>query len=186
MPKDIYQFDGKQLTIIDEALKLSYIHPFAPIRIPDNFRKGKSKLPKGFCLAFEGESLANASSVHIEKNDVREGQMLLFYPSSKLKMENFYKDGDLHGPSTYYSEQGEILYKGWFIDGVQQGKCWKYYFQGALYCIETYLDGCLHGSQQYYYPDGTLKTKLCYSHGKLKGNAILYNPSGTIERKIKC
>lgn len=105
------------------------------------------------------------------------------YPDGTKKMECFYLDG-LHGPSTFYSNEGQILSKSWFIHGKQEGKALYFYRSGVLKSAQRYLGGVRHGVQEYYYRDGRLKTRLNYCNGKLNGVVSLYFPDGTLKREI--
>ena len=49
-------------------------------------------------------------------------KMNLYYPDGALKFEQFYRGGLLHGPSTFYHENGAVLAQAWFLDGQRQGK----------------------------------------------------------------
>lgn len=112
------------------------------------------------------------------------GRDATFYPSGKLKMEQFLKDGKLHGPATFYKEDGTILAQGWFVHGLQQGKTLYYHSSGQLHSRLRYLHGNHEGPQEYYYKDGTFKSVLSYSKGKLHGDILLYYPSGRKKREL--
>lgn len=111
-------------------------------------------------------------------------QDTIFYPGDTApKLERFYHDGLLHGPVTFYKENGQLLAQSWYVRGVQQGRARYYYHSGQLYGMQTYRDGKLDGIQSYYYPNGQLKTFLRYHCGCLNGEVWLYYPNGKLKRE---
>ena len=102
----------------------------------------------------------------------------LIYPSGQLKWQGFYRNGVLHGPSTFYSEDGTVLASTLFVEGDRQGDARTYYPSGALHSIQPFSRGLRHGDQHYFYPDGLTKSLIHYQYGKLHGNTLLYYPNG--------
>lgn len=108
----------------------------------------------------------------------------VYYADEKLKLEQAFVDNCLHGPVTFYDEEGKIIARNWYVHGVQQGKSWYYYADGAIYSIERYIKGLMEGLQCYYYSNGCTKTLLNYRKGKLHGDVILYYPNGQKKREL--
>lgn len=108
----------------------------------------------------------------------------LFYPNDSQKAEMFYQSGKLHGPATFFSEDGSILAKSWFFEGLKQGKSWYYKPTGSLQSIQRYKNGKMHGAQEYFYPDGTIRSILKFQNGELDGTVSLYFPNGKIKGEI--
>lgn len=108
----------------------------------------------------------------------------LHYPDESIKMDQYYLDGKLHGPVSFYSPEGRLLARSWFINGQRQGKTFYYYSTGEIYSIQRFFNGEFEGQQQYFYNDGTPKTILNYHQGKLSGEVILYYPNGANKRSI--
>lgn len=109
----------------------------------------------------------------------------LFYPSGNIKHRQFYKHGMLHGPSTYYREDGTILAITWYWNGQKEGKAWMYYASGSLHSLRRYRQGYEEGRQVYYYPNGLLKSQIDYVNHLLDGDVLLYHPNGQLERKLQ-
>lgn len=109
----------------------------------------------------------------------------LRYPGGALKYEQCYQGAVLHGPSTYYGENGIIFSRCWFINGQRQGKMWTCYISGQLHSLQRFRAGERHGIQEYYYPNGLLKTIMPYENGKLHGEVLLYHPNGQTARKLR-
>ncbi|MDN3505871.1 MAG: hypothetical protein P0S96_01415 [Simkaniaceae bacterium] len=107
-----------------------------------------------------------------------------FYPEGGLRYETYRKGEKLHGPSTYYGKNGEILSRSWFFEGQKVGKTWRYYPNGQLYSLERFVDGKPHLVQEYYYIDGSVKTIIPFENGKYHGKTQLFWPDGT--RKREC
>ncbi|HSX12252.1 MAG TPA: hypothetical protein VLF61_02050 [Rhabdochlamydiaceae bacterium] len=102
--------------------------------------------------------------------------------NGRLQYDAYYLNGQLHGPSTFYSDEETILSLTWFYLGKKQGMAWRYYLSGKLYCLERFKNNLSHGKQEYFYEDGTLKTLLHYKGGELHGEARLFWPQGTPKR----
>lgn len=180
---DSYAFENGLLKLIDTEIGLSLEEPFTPVTVPPKPVNGK-RATKGHVVrvrCFDDDSIDEA---YMEKDEVPNGQYLLFYPSGATKMESYYVQGQLHGPSTFFQESGQVLTKSWFIHGNRQGKSWWYYATGALYSIQRFHDNLWHGRQEYYYADGTLKTVMHYTHGVLNGAVRLYASTGNLEREL--
>lgn len=105
------------------------------------------------------------------------------YPNGDIRHEVYRKDGRLHGPSTYYGQDGEVLSLSWFYEGERVGRAMRYYPNGALYCIERYVEGKPHGLQEYFYLDGSVKSLINFAHGIYDGETKLYWPDGTLKRE---
>lgn len=106
------------------------------------------------------------------------------YPSGSKKYECTYKEGKLHGPSRYYSEEGVLLAESYFIEGKREGEVHWFYPSGERYSVQHYRHGVWDGTQEYWYKDGTLKTSMQYVKGTLKGKVVLNNPDGTLMREL--
>lgn len=107
----------------------------------------------------------------------------LFYPNNAIKLQQYSLNNELHGPITFYSEEGRILARSWYVHGVQQGKSWLYDQSGALYALQQMKDGQWEGVQTYYYPSEEKKTVLHYHQGKLDGEVLLYHRNGKLKRQ---
>lgn len=107
-----------------------------------------------------------------------------YHPNGQLAAEQFYLDGLLHGPSTYFSEAGSVLSRHWFIKGKREGKAFSYYPHGSLQSIQRYRNGVWHGRQETFYPDGRLKSAIPYKEGKIHGEVKLYYPGGGLKREL--
>lgn len=106
-----------------------------------------------------------------------------YFPGGQLRYILYRKSGQLHGPSLFFNEQGDLLSETWFLEGKKMGKVLRYYAGGKLYCIERFVEGVYHLEQEYYYLDGQIKTLISYRMGKLHGKAKLFWPSGMLKRE---
>lgn len=159
---------------------------FNPVLVP---RKGQLKegqiLEKGCVLRVFYKNDGALETAYVEKDGLFHGQYLLFYPSGSVKEEVFYEKGQLHGPSSFWSEEGVLLAKSLYVKGKEEGECFWYYPSGVIYSIQRFQRGLWHGLQEYYYEDGTAKTLVKYSKGNLVEEAILYHPDGSLFKRIK-
>lgn len=166
---DVYSFEGGKLVIHDEELNFHWEEEYIPKKISGGRDVAEDKIFK------------YAST----KNGLPDGHCLSYYPSGKVKGECFYKDGKIHGPSTFYSENGKVLAKGWFIENMKQGKNFQYYSSENIYSIKRFKDGKNHGRQEYFYESGAKKTSMSFCDGRLEGDVILYYPTGEGKRTVQ-
>lgn len=174
---DRYEFNGTFLRLEDEELQLSLQEDFVPLLIPANPILGEQL--QGHIIKMD-----LSGGQYLEKHGKRHGQALLLYADGSKKMECFYLDGDLHGPSSFFSEKGALLSKSWFWHGKQEGKCLWYYPSGQLYSIQRYREGQWHLLQEYFWESGQVKSCIPYKNGKLEGEVRLYDAKGKLERSI--
>jgi antitoxin component YwqK of YwqJK toxin-antitoxin module len=109
---------------------------------------------------------------------------VIFYPGGQIKLESYKKNQLLHGPSTFFSEQGKMLVRHWYFNGKREGKGWRWYSTGPLHSLVKYKNGELDGKQWFFYPDGTLKSLLSYKNGVLDGEVLLYYRNGQLKRSL--
>lgn len=143
---------------------------------------------KGY--SFDDQVLSiNDPDLNLNVNEpVPEGKSIIkhvvSYTNDAPKVEQHYLDGVLHGPVSFFAEDGQLLARSWYVHGIQQGKAWFYYNSGEVYSIQRFQDGVWNGIQQFYYKNGILKSLLNYSQGQLDGEVSLYYPSGLKKRML--
>ncbi len=166
----------------------------------------------------------NRYNSHIEKNnkkllskecsstqDIIDGCTSFdYYNNNVLKSVVSFKDGELNGKSTLYTENGNIsrsvnLVKGVvdgpfiryhldkennkfeeinFIDGIKQGIYKVYYKSGALHIKGNFYNDLLQGIDKEYYENGDLKVLCNYKEGWKDGHEITYYQNGQIEKEV--
>lgn len=167
---EIYAFEKGVLKISDPELGIKYERAFNPILIPQNIKETaqwKSHEPVGEVYAYV--------------NGIREGETLLYYPDGGLKARQYYWEGLLHGPSTFFSRDGKILGQSWFIEGKREGKTRLYYTEGQIYSIQNWVNGMKEGKQTTFYPKGGVKSSMEFSQGLLQGEVKLFYPNGQLK-----
>lgn len=182
MKQENYAFEKNILILIDPELDLHVKEPFKPILVP---LSKKEMLPDGYRLRTTGRKDGPYREFLIEKKGIPDGQCLLLFSNGRIKMESYYSNGKLHGPSSFFAEEGQLLSKAWFLHGVQQGKSWSYYLDGSLYAIQRFREGLWQGKQEFFYPDGKLKTLMHYEKGQLQGSVEVYGQQGLLERQLE-
>ncbi len=191
-----------QIEMLDQILKEEkekkqeaetlYQEPKIP---PDySFEKGRLRIEAPEIGLYFDEVFEPASASHLskipgsyvfeKKNEIAEGECLLYDREGWLKGRWYYKAGKLHGPSTFYTREGNILARGWFIEDLQVGINRQFYASGKLYSLKRFKEGEPHGLQEYFYENGLLKSHLEYSRGYLNGIVQLYYPNGVMKREI--
>jgi antitoxin component YwqK of YwqJK toxin-antitoxin module len=103
---------------------------------------------------------------------------------SKAFCTSYYNlEGQLHGPSTTYNKDGQLLTITWYFAGQKQGWSRYYWNDGALYCQLPYRNNALHGNASYLYNNGSLRSRIPYKEGQLHGTVELYYPNGQLHRR---
>lgn len=106
------------------------------------------------------------------------------YPSGKIKLEHWYANQVFHGPTSFFSEEGQLLARSWYVHGIRQGKVKKFYLSGNPFSIQQFRDGLRHGVQRYFYSNGVLRSLINYQLGKLEGTVSLYYATGQLKREL--
>lgn len=109
---------------------------------------------------------------------------VIAYPSGNTKMECYYKNNILHGPSTYYGDDNKVLARYWFVDGKREGRAVRRYIDGEIYSIEAYRSGLKVGTHRYFYKDGKIRSCLGYLNGQLHGDVLLFHANGRMFRRL--
>jgi antitoxin component YwqK of YwqJK toxin-antitoxin module len=135
------------------------------------------------------EEYRPSRSLEMKENDEPsdqpwEGKVQWKDGQQRLKAEQYYRDNQLHGPSTFFGSEGQVLAQSWFIHGKRVGKTWQYDLEGRVSSLLRFKEGKLHGKQEYYFPNGFLKTLMHYVDGELEGEVQLYYPSGQLKREL--
>lgn len=138
---------------------------------------------KKFIIKDPESDLHLEEKIHSESFQNGNGRHIQFYASGAPKMEQFYQNWLLHGPATFYNENGKILAQSWYVNGKQQGKARYFYQSGELYGIERFRNGLHHGKQEYYFQNGSVKSLLNYFEGQLHGEVLLYYVNGMKKRE---
>lgn len=177
-----YIFNGKNLEIVDSMININYKEEFIPLRIPENLKNGLKLSDNHIFKVFRFAD--GVFEYSILKEGVLDGEYLLTYPKGQNKMQCFYKNGKLHGPSKYFGEAEQILVESWFIDGKRNGRSFSFYPSGSFCSKQNYVDNVWHGIQEFWYEDGTLKTTMQYSMGEVDGKVLLFYPNGRVKREL--
>ncbi|MBI3237144.1 MAG: toxin-antitoxin system YwqK family antitoxin [Chlamydiales bacterium] len=182
MREEIYRIENSQLIICDPELeldlKLEFSLPMLPRDLTDN-----GALQAGHLLVLERDKDQTLRSAHLTCDGKRHGQCKIYYPNGDLEAEVFYQMDRLHGPSTFYAEDGTPLSRTFFCEGKREGKVYFYYLSGKVSSIQRFKGGVWEGFQEYFYEDGTCKSHLPYSLGKLHGQVKLFWEDGQIKRQ---
>jgi antitoxin component YwqK of YwqJK toxin-antitoxin module len=165
--EDVYVFGKGEFIIKDPELGINFKEAFEPRKIPVEKINTEAAALHEFILSDPGEI---------------EGQSLLLYSNCSVEGEMYYRQGKLHGPTSFYHQDGTLLARSWFVNDQETGKSWQYYSTGKVYSLRKFKEGLLHGLQAYYYPSGVLKSSLSYMEGVFHGKICLYYPDGSPKR----
>lgn len=175
MPQECYELKNHILKIVDPELEL-YIEEscILPSFSTPHQMEG---------LFIKEEMYGIFRHIYHEYNQLLHGEYQQYDESDSLFSSTFYSKGEMHGPSLFFTKDGECLAKSWFYHGVLQGKAYKYYLNGKIYSIQRYRNGLMDGKQEFFYEDGSIKTLLNYTHGYLDGLAVLFWKNGMKKRE---
>lgn len=175
-----YRLTENRLVIQDRDLGIFIDEPFTLSKIPSDFSLKKERELE---LVINKGLSGSIKEVYLTKEGIKHGEKKLYYEKGRPRAEMFYYEGKLHGPSIYYSKDGQILSESWFYKGIKQGIVKLYYLSGKLYALQSFKDGVREKKQLYYHENKNIKTCLFYKNGLLEGEVILYWPSGKVRRK---
>lgn len=183
MAEETYVIDGDRLVIVDPELQIQLEAPFDLSLLPLEL-EGATHLESGEKVVLERDGEQKIVKAFLNCKGKMHGECRLFYPSGQSQAQMFYHENRLHGPSTFFSEQGAVLSKSWFCFGVQQGKARYFYLSGKTHSVQKYKDGKMHGKQEFFYEDGCPKTLMHYENGVLHGEVKLFWPHSLLKREI--
>ena len=89
-----------------------------------------------------------------------------------------YKNGNLHGSTEQYYDNGQLHYKKTYKGGKQNGYQEWYFESGQLGFKKLYKDGKRDGNQESYFNNGLMQYKENYKDGKVEGHQETYQYNG--------
>jgi antitoxin component YwqK of YwqJK toxin-antitoxin module len=107
----------------------------------------------------------------------------IFYSKGNIKAKMHYHKNDLHGPSSFFDEDNNLISISWFYLNKKVGKSYKYYKSKKIYSIEQYIDDKLDGKQKYFYENKNLRSLLFYNKGSLN-KALLYHKNKKLKKEL--
>lgn len=155
-------FENGVLRIRQEELEIDLEDDFSPVRVKESPEKGQMWV-----------------------GDSHNGECLLYDRKGWLKGRCFYKKGRLHGPSTYYGPDGNILAQGWFFNDKRQGVNLQFYPSGRIFSIQRFKDNLPQGCQEFFEENGEVKTRYYYDNGLLNGKVELFYANGNRKRIVE-
>ncbi|NGX56435.1 MAG: hypothetical protein K1060chlam5_00676 [Candidatus Anoxychlamydiales bacterium] len=108
----------------------------------------------------------------------------IFYSTGSIKAKMHYYKNVLHGTSSFFDKDNNLISISYYYLGKKFGKSYKYYKSKKLYSIEQYIDDKLEKEQKYFYENGSLKTCLFYIEGVLHKGSLFYE-NKKIKRSFK-
>ena len=101
-----------------------------------------------------------------------------------IKMVASVKNGELHGTSYSYDENGKVTEEITFKKGMKEGASKTYYPSGAVAAKLNYKNDRYEGLQKYYYENGKLQAEIEMSKGQLDGVTKMYDENGKLKEEI--
>lgn len=170
MLKENYVFTEEKLLIYDEELGLDIQHEHFCPYLTRSF-KGKNLI------------LTNNQQYLMCKNK-QQGECRWFFEDKTCQAILFYDQGLLHGPSTFFGSQGQILTKSWYYLGKKVGKTRYFYSSQKPASVQRFIEGNPEGLQEYFYETGSIKSQIPYRLHQLDGQVRLFWETGSLKRSI--
>jgi antitoxin component YwqK of YwqJK toxin-antitoxin module len=123
------------------------------------------------------------------KKDYQDGkadllQVSYFYhPNKQLKSKILTKNGESHGISEWFYEDGQLETIGTYINGKMDGLTSIYFENGEIKQKGIYKIGEKDGLFEWFYESGQLKVTTTYTNGQQDGFRTEYHDNGEIEMK---
>lgn len=144
-----------------------------------------------FCdevYTFENEMLTMKDpelNLQVSMPFVPDDFFILNYPNGSTKLQHYFLRGELHGPSSFYHQDGSLMARAWFNQGKRVGKMVSYYVTGELHSVQRFVEGQAHGMQEYFYQGGLPRSRIPFQEGQLDGEVLLFNPCGHLSRSLQ-
>ena len=148
--------------LIGLLLVASSVLSFGAQRVPYE----KLSFPGGY-ISYNDEKFTG----EFERKDPRTG---------KINMVGSVKNGELHGMSYSYDENGKVIEEITYNKGLKEGPSKTYHKSGALSAELNYKNDKFEGIQKYYYENGKLQAEIPTRKGVIDGVAKLYDESGKL------
>jgi len=84
----------------------------------------------------------------------------------KVNMVASVKNGELHGMSYSYDENGKVIEEITYNKGLKEGPSKTYYKSGALSAELNYKNDKYEGVQKYYHENGKLQEEILFKNGQ--------------------
>ena len=178
MNQPCYEFIQGSYRLIEPELGVECIDHWSYLELPEDL----SGCIDGSLVSIQYFETGKVHKIYSALRGVRDGQAKYFSSSGSVIWEGFYKQGRLHGPSTYFGDRGQLLSKTWFFEGKKQAQALFYSSSGTLIQSISYKEGQLHGTQRCFYDSGKKKSQMQYNQGVLEGDVLLLFESGSIKR----
>lgn len=113
------------------------------------------------------QSIKSAPSIIYKVNvgaplkKVKDGKVVYYYESGKIKAECNYSNYKLEGISVYFFEDGKVKAKEFYKDGALEGLSKRYYNNGIVNSEEYYKKGVLL-FKRVFSLDGSITTESQY------------------------
>ena len=122
------------------------------------------------------------SSGYISYNDEKyTGEIERKNPrTGKVNMVASVKNGELHGMSYSYDENGKVIEEITYNKGLKEGPSKTYHKSGALSAELNYKNDKYEGVQKYYYENGKLQAEIPTRKGVIDGVSKLYDENGKL------
>lgn len=174
---------GVNLECIKSALEDESIFDLGSVE--ENFNSELSFDETGYIFEKGNYTIVDPDlNIHYQAAKGQSEKALEKYSEGQIKVEYYLKGSSLHGPSIFFSKEGQVLAKCWYVDGLKEGKEHHFYRNGALKSLNQFKNNLQVGLQTYYYKNGSVKTKINYSAGILNGNVELYYPNGKLKKIV--
>ena len=96
------------------------------------------------CLGIEGEDILGTTYLK-STNQPFSGKDLCMYENGQKMLEQYYKDGKMHGKALGWHENGQKMVDGNYVDGKPEGKAEMWDEKGQKLLEAFYIDGMPDG-----------------------------------------
>ncbi len=135
-------------TLLSLLLVVSSVLSFGAQRVPYE----KLTFPDGY-IYYNNEKYTG----EFERKSPRTG---------KINLVASVKNGELHGMSYSYDENGKVVEEITYKKGLKDGPSKTYHKSGALSAELNYKNDKFEGIQKYYYENGKLQEEVLFKNGQ--------------------
>ena len=106
-----------------------------------------------------------------------------YYPNKQLKSKILKKNGERHGTSEWFYEDGQPEQISTYINGKKDGLSTEYFENSESKFKGMFKNGERDGLFEWFYEDGQLKVTTTYTNGQQDGLRTSYHENGEIKHR---
>ena len=118
------------------------------------------------------------NSISHFKNNLLEGEYILYYKNGAFNQKGMYKNGLKTGAWTSFRDNNQPSKYEQYQDGKNHGQYKEWFDNGNVSVMTNFHEGLIHSFYHSYYPNKQRKDSSTYNFGNLHGKMVSYYENG--------